>query len=241
MPSRTEPRSVADPDAEAYDDMMRRHQALMAARSSAGIETPARSVVNAPAGTSGVDAPGAGPFDDLNFARKGREKWERGDRVDAMTDALQGLADAVITYDLARGLKKGGLKLDGPFAWRTPPWEEPGARKWLGDKGFLEKGEHGHHALIPNNGWGKKVPDAIKNQPFNIVGMEAAEHGRIHGRYKGAPQYNVLERYWRGTPRWWKASNAWLGAAAADAISQLPTFPPPPSNFDPMRFPKGSL
>ena len=222
--------------------MMREHRALMASRGARPAEEPGQSAVNLPNAPSDAGQPTAGPLDDLNFARKGREKWEQGDRLDAMTDAIQGLADAVILYDTGRGLLKGGLKLKGPFTWRTKPWEEPGARKWLGEQGFLKKGEHGHHALIPNKGWGKNVPDAIKNQPFNIKGMDAAEHGRIHGRYLGAPQFNALERYWRGTPRWWKASNAWLGAAAADAASRLPPLSPPlPNNLNPARFPKGSL
>jgi hypothetical protein len=150
--------------------------------------------------------------------------------------------DTIVAIDTGRGLLKGGLKTKGPFDWRTKPWEEPGARKWLGEKGFLKPGQHGHHALVPNNGWGKAVPNWIKNQAFNIKGMATpAQHGRTHGNYKGMPQYNMIQRYWLGTPRWWKATNAWLGAAAVDGLSHFPPLSPPPKQIDPNRFPKGSL
>jgi len=69
---------------------------------------------------------------------------------------------------------------------------------------------------------GEKVPDAIKNQPWNIKPMPRAEvHGRITGPYKGKPQFNALERYWYGTPAWSKvATGAAVGHPAAAANAQ---------------------
>lgn len=47
-------------------------------------------------------------------------------------------------------------------------------------RGMLAPKQHGHHWAIPQNGWGKNVPDRIKNQPWNIKPMPSAEvHGRL--------------------------------------------------------------
>ena len=93
---------------------------------------------------------------------------------------------------------KGGAKLAGSNTWNA-------TRKWMGKTGMLEPGRHGHHAIIPRGGWGKGVPDKIKNQPWNITDMPSPEvHGRIHGNYKGQPQYPWLERHWGGSPGWAK-------------------------------------
>jgi hypothetical protein len=147
---------------------------------------------------------------------RARKDWEQGHHVRALIDGVVGVSEAGLAKSVIKGVIKGQVKLKGPYVWRTKPWEEGrGLRQWMGDKGILKPGQHGHHALIPKNGWGKAVPDWLKNQPWNIKGMEsAAQHGRIHGRYKGAAQFNPLERYWYGTPQWWKAANA-LGASGS--------------------------
>jgi len=91
----------------------------------------------------------------------------------------------------------------------------------MGEKGIVAKGQHGHHALIPNNRWGKHIPDAIKNRPANIKPMESSLiHTRIHGASRKAdlPRFNRLERYWHGAPRWWKAANASAAGHLRQAI-----------------------
>jgi hypothetical protein len=67
-----------------------------------------------------------------------------------------------------------------------------------------------------------RVPDAIKNQPWNIKPMPSAEvRGRITGPYKGKPQFNVAERYWYGTPAWSKVTTgAAVGHPLAAATAQ---------------------
>lgn len=77
--------------------------------------------------------------------------------------------------------------------------------------GVLKKYQHGHHwAFHQNEGLGRHIPEAIKNHPWNIIGMPAdlSIHGRLHGRYKGAPEFNRVQKYWHGTPRWFKQLNA---------------------------------
>jgi hypothetical protein len=95
-------------------------------------------------------------------------------------------------------LEKGGATLDGreglPGSW--PAWTP------LGD---------------PPERLGKTVPDAIKNQPWNIKPMPSAEaHGRISGSYKGKPRFNAVERHLQGTPTWSKVAT---GAAVGHPIA----------------------
>ena len=227
--ARGEPRSVGDPDKEAYDAMIQEHkrradgpassgaghQPVVGAKQPAPASPPAKPATTPPPPT----APQSFAESAFGFARKGRKEWEDGHPIQGMIDAGSGLADLIVVQEMGGGLLKGGLKLKGPMAWRSRPWEEAGFRKWLGEQGFLKPGQHGHHSLIPNNGWGKQIPDWFKHQPWNIKPMESpVMHGRIHGKYMGLPQFNVLERYWYGTPLWWKALNgAVLGAAEQEA------------------------
>lgn len=117
-----------------------------------------------------------------------------------------------LAESIAKGLAKGGFYIaknaakEAPYAWKTE------VRPWLGKKGFLAPGQHGHHWAIPQKGWGERVPDAIKNQPWNINPMpDAITHWRLEHRVGDLPRFSPVERYWRGTPTWSKV-------AAGDAI-----------------------
>ena len=129
------------------------------------------------------------------------------------------LSDLVPAKAVGEGLLKGGVKVAGPMVWRMKPWLEDAERgvesasTWMRKErvfgmSHLKPGQAGHHWAIPQNGWGKVWPDWLKNQPWNIKPMpDARIHGLIHDSYKGEPQFNALERYWHGTPDWWKALN----------------------------------
>jgi hypothetical protein len=207
------PRSVPDPDGEAYDEMIRRHKSaavgggvapgagLLAGGPSSPLSEPATILDRGAAAAAAI----------LNGPREARRQLEKGHPVKALLGGATAAADLAWGGLALKGLLKGHVKLQGPFNWRNPPWKEQGARQWMGEKGVVAKGQPAHHALIPNKGWGKAIPDAIKNQPANIKPMEnSLVHTRIHGRSRKAdlPRFNPLERYWHGTPRWWKAANA---------------------------------
>ena len=225
-----QPRTVPDADAAAYKAMIReqrtyneRQEAKEAARRLARNVPPTlsgepmRGTVESRPRMPTVNDVVAGVTHVLGGPRRAREKWEHGRRVEALVDGAVAASDLYLGKSATTGLLKGQVKVKGPHAWRTKPWQEgEGAREWMGRTGQLAPGQHGHHALIPQNGWGKSAPDWIKNQPANIKGMESpAVHGRIHGPYKGEPQYSYLSRYWLGTPGWWKASNASAGGRVA--------------------------
>ena len=115
----------------------------------------------------------------------------------ALNAALTGL-DLFGTGLLVKGLARGA---GAAIKFGSHTW--PATRKWMGKQGLLEKGQHGHHWAIPRNDWGKPVPDAIKNQPWNIMGMPSpAFHNQLHNNF------NLAKRLWYGTPLWAKVHAA---------------------------------
>lgn len=135
----------------------------------------------------------------------------------AVTDALGGwearsLLKVMAKQAMGQGSKIGLVRAAEPYAWKN-------ARKRLGKDGYLEKGQHGHHWLIPQKGrLGEMVPEKIKNHPWNIMPMPnnkqgIQQHDLLHhglGK-KGSPdrveRYPPLKRYYYGTPTWAKAAN----------------------------------
>lgn len=210
-----QPRSVSDPDSEAYEEMIRRSRALADRRfDDAGGNGPAPDVGHPGPAESLIPIWGSG--------REALADLHDGNDVGAAFNALLAGSDLFLAKDVLTGVLKGGLKIGGSFAWRNAPWEAQGVRQWLGEKGFLAKGQPGHHWAFEQ---ASKVPGWIKHQPPFVRGMvDAADHGRIHGPYKGLPQYNALQRIWRGTPDWWKAANvstpAHAGVAAGLAVDE---------------------
>jgi hypothetical protein len=202
-----QPRSVPDPDGDAYDEMIRQHKA----HAGSPEHHPTHQATQPHLPASLLDKRVAILTSILNEPRLARQELEHGHPVRAVVDAVAAAADIEFGRRAIFGALKGQVKIKGPHAWRTKPWEEGrGAREWMGDKGFVAKGQHAHHALIPNNGWGKHVPDWFKNQPANIKPMkDAVTHTRIHSasRKAGLPRFNAVERYLHGTPTWWKAAN----------------------------------
>ena len=142
-----------------------------------------------------------------------------GDWLGAAGNAALTVSDLVPAKAFGSALLKGGAKFTGTHAWRTKPWEKiQSTRQWLGEQGFLKPGEHGHHWAIPQNGWGKDVPEWFKNQPWNIKGLDAVTHGRTHGRYTvdgvKLPRFNPAQQVWYGTPAWAKATGTSVGGHA---------------------------
>jgi hypothetical protein len=139
----------------------------------------------------------------------------------AATNAALAVSDLSVADAVARDMAKGGLytikagqsAAKNPYAWKA-------VRKWMGDEGLLESGQHGHHWLIPQNGWGKNVPDWIKNHPLNIKPLpDAVTHWRIHHGVGDLPRFNPAQRYWFGTPDWVKAATGSATGHAVDAAN----------------------
>ncbi len=64
-----------------------------------------------------------------------------------------------------------------------------------------------HHWLIPNRGWGRYVPNFIKNHPANLNPISGALNREIGSKFR-----------WVGVPDWAKNwGSAWTGGFAGDA------------------------
>jgi hypothetical protein len=128
----------------------------------------------------------------------------------AAGNAFLAATDVVPVKALAGTAIKGGFKAAKP-GWKA-------ARAALTKEGFAAPGQHVHHWLIPQNGWGRAIPGEIKNAKFNLMPMpDAITHGRIHGPYLGAPQYNAVERFFVGTPKRFQAGVGSVGGHAVAA------------------------
>jgi hypothetical protein len=77
-----------------------------------------------------------------------------------------------------------------------------------------------HHWAIERNSFiGKRIPDVIKNHPWNLSSIHRGIHTRIHGRNLRAnlPKYNAVQRWKHGTPSWAKTGQI-VGGTAGGAI-----------------------
>ena len=223
-----QPRSVPDPYAKAHATAARTQRAYNA-RQVAELEP--RRANKGPIGKArgpnwAPDVGHPGTLESLapiwGSGREALADLHDGDYLGAVGNGVMAASDVVLAKAVLTGLYKGALKIGGSHAWRSKPWDEvPGVRKWMGEKGHLKPGQHGHHGLIPQNGWGKAVPDFIKNQPWNIKGLNPVTHGRIHGRYTvdgvKLPRFNPVERVWHGTPAWTKPAATGAGGGAVRA------------------------
>lgn len=218
-----QPRPVPDKLKGPYEEVVRRQQAINAQQATSEAQRRA-AAAGVPPTLSGPPMQGAQPPSDRRkFDHPGALEsmipiWGSGKEAladledrnysGAAVNAALAASDVVLAKAILTGLAKGGLKLAGPHAWRTAPWEEPGMRKWLGQQGFLKPGQPGHHWLLKQS---SNAPDWLKNQPPFIKGTRGnLDHGRMHGPYTQGgvryPPYNPAELLWHETPQWAKAA-----------------------------------
>jgi RHS repeat-associated protein len=122
--------------------------------------------------------------------QEGRYGW-------ASFNTAVAVSDVFLVGALTKGAAKGAFKL-GSHTWSA-------TRKWYGQTRSLERGTPVHHWLIErNSAIGKQVPDAIKNQPWNLMPMRSqALHNQVHGWNPDG--FNAAGQLWYGTPPWTKA------------------------------------
>ncbi len=133
--------------------------------------------------------------------QNGRWGWGLFNTAMALTDLIPGKS-------LVGAAAKGVLWKTGSHTWKA-------TRSWLGRRGYARAGQEVHHWLIPRNQWGRRVPDWIKNQPWNLMPMPSrAWHNAIEG--KGPNAFGPLGRLWHGSPAWARATGI---SAAGKAIN----------------------
>lgn len=106
------------------------------------------------------------------------------------------VSDLVLIGTVAKSVAKGAFKIGGSHGWKA-------TRYWYSKTRGLEAGTHLHHWLIRRGGWGRYIPDVVKNQPWNLMRMSPAKHIRVHGW--GERGFRIFGKLWHGTPRWAKA------------------------------------
>jgi hypothetical protein len=148
--------------------------------------------------------------------------FQDGDYVGAGINGALAASDLFLAGDVAKAIAKGGwYVVKGPLLEAASKQNWKAVRRRLGKDGVLAKYQEGHHWFVPQGGWGKKVPEVIKNHPLNIKAMpDVPTHRRITGRYQGLPRFNWFDRYRYGTPTWSKVltvDSAGHPAAAAMA------------------------
>ncbi|WP_285397952.1 RHS repeat-associated core domain-containing protein [Vibrio parahaemolyticus] len=76
-----------------------------------------------------------------------------------------------------------------------------------------------HWAIERNSKIGKRVPDSIKNHPWNLKSIPESVHKRIHGNHPVLPKYDPVSAWWHGTPEWAKAAQVSAGAGLTKGLS----------------------
>ena len=121
--------------------------------------------------------------------------FQCGNYVWGVINAGLAISDVFLVKSLVTTAAKVGIrglaKTAGSHTWSA-------TSQWMKKSGWRDfPFQNFHHWLIPRNGWGKSVPEFIKNQPWNIMKMLGEEHQALH-RMRGFP------RVWKGTPGWAK-------------------------------------
>lgn len=195
-----QPRSVPDPDREAYDEMVRKQRALNAKQDADYWSShPGLAESLIPVWGSAREA--------IADAHEGDVLGAVGNSLLAVTDLAPG---AALVKTAGKGIVKGGLKMGGSHTWGA-------SRKWMGRRGLIDKGMEAHHAIIPRGGPGKLVPDIIKNQPWNITALPRETHRRIHTKFNGQPRFAGAQRFATGTPTWGRSVIEFIPARVATA------------------------
>lgn len=129
-------------------------------------------------------------------------------------------AMAISDVFLVKGLVTGVGRVATKTAWKTGSNTWNATRKWIGKNGLAEARQEVHHwALHRNQGIGKRAPDWLKNQPWNLMNMPNLPfHDALHG---GGPNpFNTLEIIYHGTPQWFKAVLGSGGGRIVEGVSR---------------------
>jgi hypothetical protein len=104
----------------------------------------------------------------------------------------------------------------GHYAW-------PNVRERLGTSGWAKPKQDIHHWCIPQNTWGKWVPDWIKNRKWNLKPMPSHDvHMLVHGhRVQGLGRYGMARRIWHGSPWWFRIAGPASAVGGGAALGYL--------------------
>jgi len=149
--------------------------------------------------------------------------FQEGDYAGAVLIAGLAASDVFLVGAAGKVRAKAAVKAAATKAGKkalSTTWNA--TRKRMQRSGYILPGQQGHHWLVPQSGWGKSVPEAIKNSHWNIMPLPPTAHGRIHHRVGDLPRYNPAQRYMHGTPTTAKVvTGSAIGHPAAAGKAQL--------------------
>lgn len=143
---------------------------------------------------------------------------QQGNYGGAALNGALAASDLFLAGSIAKGIAKGGIYVADKASTRAAPYACRYMRDHLQEKGFIKAGEEGHHWFIPQNQWGKNVPEWIKNQAWNIKSLDRVTHARLRNRIGDLPKFGPLDRLRYGTPTWAKVGTV---SAAGHPISAV--------------------
>jgi hypothetical protein len=131
--------------------------------------------------------------------------------------SIEGLAAGL------RQLQKDAALLSKPTRTGKPPWNYERVQPRMKRYGLVKDGEELHHWAAPQGGWGKDVPNILKNNPLALHPMPKQAHQLTHNNLpsQNLQRYGAIQRYVEGTPTWAKVGTAGAGAHAAGAAKRL--------------------
>lgn len=137
--------------------------------------------------------------------------FQDGDYLGAAGNAVLAASDLT----LAGGAAKGAFKVyrhanNMAKSGRKASYKWPAARERMKNNDYIADGNQGHHGIIPQGGWGKKVPNFVKNQEWNIMPLPKKVHDKVHTKWKNGG-YDPVTKTIVGSPPW--ARGAMAGAA----------------------------
>ncbi|MBA3707204.1 MAG: tandem-95 repeat protein, partial [Planctomycetes bacterium] len=116
---------------------------------------------------------------------------------------------------LRYGAVRGGLRsIESRYTYGAPvggSFRDGVGFKLRSQLGLIGRPEQLHHWLIPQNQWGKYVPNFIKNRRWNlVVTADRAAHARIDTAFsvRGVAPYPLIFRPFIAMPNWARATAA---------------------------------
>lgn len=215
-----EPRSVPDPDGEAYDAMLQRKRAADLALEQGSSRRWAAS----PARMEAQDAMTATPMDAramayapvLGPAAEAIRDIRQGRFLDAAGNGGLAIADGLLLSTGAGVLRASAQGVADNVGVRSAE----AVRKQLRRRGVAGPGEEIHH-VFPLNGI-KRTAENWRNHPAFLKVLPQAKHRRQTGSWKGEPKYSFVEALVVGTPTWMKTLPTGLVGRAGGVLANPP-------------------
>ncbi len=124
------------------------------------------------------------------------------------------------------GLSRWHEAMNSRYTWGSPPgghWSQGVSHQLRSRWGLVGTNAELHHWAIPQGGWGRAIPNYIKNQAWNIkIAESRAAHAMIDTAFsvKGVSPYPVLVRPLLAMPNWARVATLSTGVGAGYGISE---------------------